>query len=227
MSAISNRQKNQVPVVRLLPDIRRIVASIIFLIRQGADQKIELTQYDIVKSLFLADKSHLNKYGRPITFDNYVAMRHGPVPSVAYDLLKETPAAMRHYNLTTLPWQKVPAEHIGDGCYSYHHASGDDINEFLSTSDQEALSGALATVNALTFGQIRELTHNDASYKEAWNRSESQSNPMSIGLLFDTANFEAAEEIEFLSNCRSSEDVDLDEVSFDDVAGDNSSRLRT
>lgn len=48
----------------------------------------ELTTLKIAKLLYFADKRHLLKYGRPITGDAYVGMRNGPVPSIAYDVLK-------------------------------------------------------------------------------------------------------------------------------------------
>lgn len=38
--------------------------------------------------LYFADKFHLQKYGRLITGDSYIAMKNGPVPSGAYDIIK-------------------------------------------------------------------------------------------------------------------------------------------
>ena len=46
------------------------------------------TFHTISKVLYFADKRHLEHYGRFISGDNYVAMKHGPVPSVTYDILK-------------------------------------------------------------------------------------------------------------------------------------------
>jgi hypothetical protein len=39
-----------------------------------------------LKLIWLADRYHIRKYGRPITFDSYLAMKLGPVPSGAKDL---------------------------------------------------------------------------------------------------------------------------------------------
>lgn len=39
----------------------------------------------LVKLVFLADREHLARYGRPIIGGKYVAMKHGPVPSVFYN----------------------------------------------------------------------------------------------------------------------------------------------
>src|SRR3972149_11325135 len=40
------------------------------------------------KIAYFADRVHLQKYGRQICGDSYAAMRHGPVPSGIYDMLK-------------------------------------------------------------------------------------------------------------------------------------------
>ncbi|MEO6666974.1 MAG: Panacea domain-containing protein, partial [Nitrospiria bacterium] len=46
------------------------------------------TFHQISKIIYFADKAHLQKYGRLICGDTYVAMKHGPVPSGIYDILK-------------------------------------------------------------------------------------------------------------------------------------------
>lgn len=45
--------------------------------------------YTLLKVLFFADKDHLSKYGRLITGESYIAMKHGPVPSAMYDMIKD------------------------------------------------------------------------------------------------------------------------------------------
>jgi uncharacterized phage-associated protein len=47
----------------------------------------ELSKLNALKLVFLADRYHLRKYGRLITNDEYYAMRYGPVPSFAKDLI--------------------------------------------------------------------------------------------------------------------------------------------
>ena len=44
--------------------------------------------HKIFKILYFADQKHLTKWGRPITGDFFVAMKHGPVPSAIYNILK-------------------------------------------------------------------------------------------------------------------------------------------
>ena len=188
----------QAPRVHLEPDLSKLLAAVSFLIKEGEREGATVTQYDIVKALFLADRAHLNRYGRPITFDNYVAMKHGPVPTLAYDFLKFNPSMLRRYKIKELPWKFERAEHIGAGCIRFFGAFGDD--QALAASDIKTLKQAFATVSGMTFRQVRELTHGDPAYKEAWALSgDAGSNLMSLALLYDLPDFEAAEDVAFAS----------------------------
>lgn len=42
----------------------------------------------LIKLLYLADREALIRWGRPITYDTYVAMKHGPVLSGTLDMIK-------------------------------------------------------------------------------------------------------------------------------------------
>ena len=53
-----------------------------FAIKEGG----RINKMKALKLIFLADRYHLRKYGRLITNDNYLAMQHGPVPSVTKDI---------------------------------------------------------------------------------------------------------------------------------------------
>ncbi|MBL7712355.1 MAG: SocA family protein [Chitinophagaceae bacterium] len=48
----------------------------------------EWDKYSLLKILYFAEQKHLAKYGRPISGDYIVAMKHGPVPSNSYNLVK-------------------------------------------------------------------------------------------------------------------------------------------
>lgn len=187
------------PRVHLTPKIAKIIEAIAYIVAEAARRKHVVTQYDVLKTLFLADKSHLNEYGRPITFDNYYAMKAGPVASVAFDLLKENVRTVRRFGIKNLPWCKSDPEPGSGRCY-YSKAKLVHDEDILSPSDVQALNDALTTIKSLTFAQISKLTHADAAYTEAW-RDDSQSKRffMSLGMLFDSPNFEAAETVRFLS----------------------------
>lgn len=178
-----------IPLPALTPNVDRILAALVYVIGEAGKRGRNVSQYDLVKTLFLADRAHLNEWGRPITFDNYAAMKHGPVPSLAYDLLKANSKALKDYQIGVLPWvskdQGMGKKHFFP--VEPFFPSGD----YLSESDTEALSDSLGTVLRLGFGQIRRLTHEDPAYVEAWREDGGKAAyEMNLALLFDTPNAE-------------------------------------
>lgn len=192
------RQKAR--VYKMRPNAPRIVNAILHLITEGSRRGIAVTQYDIVKAIFLADRAHLNKFGRPITYDEYVAMKFGPVPSAVYDLLKENKGRQAKLGIPDIPWTRRPAPEIGETCFAYENPTREPSDDVLSPSDFEELSNALTVVKSLGFQQIKRLTHEDQAYIDAWEGdSDRRQFPMSYTLLFDVPNEERAKELSFLS----------------------------
>lgn len=193
-------QRVRAEVYEMTPNVARIIEAILVIVVESKKRRRNVTQYDIVKTLFLADRAHLNNYGRPITYDNYVAMVHGPVPSLAYDFLKEDAYAMRKYGIVRFPWVRRSAPEFGARCNSFEQPERPVDEDVLSPSDIEEIQAALTIVSSLGFKQIRRLTHEDQSYVDAWDdNSEQRQFPMSYALLFDNPNPSIAKEISFLS----------------------------
>ncbi|MES5097482.1 Panacea domain-containing protein [Agrobacterium sp. BA1120] len=179
------------PIIDIKPNAARILEALVFLISEADRLHKSASQYDIVKSLFLSDRRHLNEYGRPITFDRYVAMEHGPVPSNAYDLLKSDPS------LKNLPWTRVQTGHK---VFQYSNAQRSFDENILSESDCEALYESFITVKSLGFQQIRKLTHEDPAYVDAWDdESDKKAFVMSYAMLYDFPAVDKAQELKFIS----------------------------
>ncbi len=189
----------QAPIHHLQPNLNRIIEAVLFVVREAERRKIAVTQYVVVKTIFLADKGHLNKYGRPITYDNYVAMENGPVPSVTYNVLKEHPKVVARYG-KPFPWHRREAPELGIRCFAFERPSRGVNEDVLSPSDMQELEAALQTVNLLGFKQIRKLTHDDPAYRAAWQRDgDRRQYPISYSLLFEVPNEKLAAELAFLS----------------------------
>ncbi len=195
-------ERHKAPTFNHDPHKQRIMEALLYLIAEADNRKIGVTQYSLVKSLFLADKAHLNKFGRPITFDNYVAMNHGPVPSFAYNLLKNEVDLKDVYGENGPLWEKRPAPEISESAHRFTNVKRYANLDVLSESDIEALSQSLTVVTSLSFAQLRKLTHGDAAYIDAWNdESDKKSFPMSYALIFDTPDYDQAESIALASKC--------------------------
>lgn len=156
---------------RLKPDFRRILEAILFVINEAARKKGYVTEYEIVKTIFLADVSHLNTYGRPITFDNYVAMKDGPVPSAVRNVLQPDFNHKRHYADEWPLWDRVPSPSDGKRAHQFVNPRRSENRRVLSETDMRALAEALGKVKELRFKGTRDLTHDHPAFKAAWKDS--------------------------------------------------------
>mgnify|MGYP001586342945 CR=1 FL=1 len=113
----------------------------------------------ISKIAYFADRVHLQKYGRQICGDSYVAMMHGPVPSGIYDMLK----AVRGDGHSPLVDKAKEAFDVV-GKYNVVPKREADA-DFFSESDVECLDWAVKTYGRKSFDELTRLSH-DAAWKK-------------------------------------------------------------
>lgn len=144
--------------VKFKPKPDKLVDSMLYLTLKG----IKLDQYKMVKLLYLADRNHFRKYGRPITFDRYVAMPFGPVASAAYDLVRGKSAL--GVNASDLPFQmrRHGKMFLIDG------PTRDIDKSIFSKSDLLVLDETVEEYGAMDFDQLYNLTHKHFAYDRAW-----------------------------------------------------------
>ena len=139
---------------------QKIIESITWIARRlpGSDR------YTILKTLFYADKFHLQKYGRPVTGDTYIKMPAGPVASLAYDLIKRD---------DFLPLELLVAADSAFGTaetgkkYPPVEARRDPDMEWFSGTDIECLEEAAAYCSGKSFDMLKEATHQEAAWMAA------------------------------------------------------------
>lgn len=141
-------------------DIDKTREAIVYLVSRS---KSGFEKYIIIKLLFLADKYHLVRYGRPITGDQYFAMPHGPAPNRILDLL----------NLLISDPDSAPAlSSVLDVERAYRYprfvAKRSLPFDNLSQSDMEALDETLSRFGSKEFQELKTLTHDMLAYKKAW-----------------------------------------------------------
>lgn len=162
-------------MTRFRVDWAKVVEAIDFV----AALKPGVTQYYIGKILFFADREHLLDYGRPITGDRYVAMEHGPVPSAIRDILKADSDSPD--DILAQLHGRVVIDH--DENLQKVFSKG--VGEFpsLSGSDREYLKIATSKYGAMSFGELKRISHEDPAYEDAWQRL-GNANEMNIELWF-------------------------------------------
>lgn len=154
--------------VTFTPKPDKLADSILYLAHKG----IELDQYKAVKLLYLADREHLRRFGRPITFDNYVAMKYGPVGSNAYDWLRSKKAL--GISPADLPFSVSKL-----GTFFYVVGPKREIErEIFSKSDLMVLDQTVEKYGQMSFKQLFELTHEHFAYDRAWKNKKTNADDM-------------------------------------------------
>lgn len=106
------------------------------------NRKPGINKYNIMKVMFDADCYHLNKYGRPIYGENYVAMNYGTVPSLMKDLLEIT--------------QNVPFYKCSKNGFKANSSPTLDV---FSDTDIEALEHGISEYADLSFSEVKNKNH--------------------------------------------------------------------
>jgi uncharacterized phage-associated protein len=113
--------------------------------------------HKVFKMMYFADQKHLAKYGSAITEDKYIAMTYGPVPSMAYDILK----SLRDDGLlATFREQFTPYFELV-GKYTIKAKINPDL-EFLSESEMQCLNESVNECEKLSFQQCTDRSHDSA-----------------------------------------------------------------
>jgi uncharacterized phage-associated protein len=148
-------------------DMDKVIAASIFIASKDSKDVPQLTMGKLLKLIFLADKYHLVRYGRPITGDRYEAMKDGPVPSWAYDLFKRQ---VLRKPFTEQGRQLVKSLRVDRSQKNplLRATAGYDRDQ-LSKSDIAALEATIAEFGRKSFNQLRDITHHMVAWKEAWD----------------------------------------------------------
>jgi hypothetical protein len=125
-----------------------------------AKRRPRIDFYHIVKCAFYADKYHINKFGRPIAGDQYIADTYGPLGKTIYGILRGDPIEMLALGGNgSLPFEIVGRWQI--------LASRDANIHLLSDSDIEALDYAVDEFADRSFDDLYRKSHDDPAYMAA------------------------------------------------------------
>jgi uncharacterized phage-associated protein len=144
-------------------DREKAAAAIVYLASQHIP---DLSKGKICKLIFLADKHHLVRFGRPVTGDRICAMKDGPVPSNILNMLNQVLENPGDASVGMLS-RNVSI----DRKYVHPHFQAEDfgLGEFLSESDIESLRSTVERFGTKTFSELRSMTHDMTAYKNAWD----------------------------------------------------------
>lgn len=125
-----------------------------------ANKSPNIDIYHIAKILYFAEKTHLNKYGRPIIGATYIRMDYGQVPSEIKDLIQKNTWAVEPDYLKSFSKSIQINEDPYIKLTSLRNA---DIN-FFSDTDIECLEESLNKYGNLTFNELKEISHTEKTW---------------------------------------------------------------
>ncbi len=113
----------------------------------------------VAKIIYFAEKMHLERYGRMILGDKYVAMDNGPVPSISYDIFKDV-RDKRQYVITPEAFSAFDVK--GREIHPLRKANLD----FLSETEVECLDEAISKYRRMSPTKLVQIAHDEPAYKQ-------------------------------------------------------------
>ncbi len=122
--------------------------------------------HKVFKILYFADQKHLVRYGSAITGDRYIAMSYGPVPSMAYDIVKSlrNDGLMAQFHDQFSPYFELVGK---SGLKAKINADRD----YLSESEMRCIDESIEECAHLSFRERTERSH-DSAWHKAENNGE-------------------------------------------------------
>lgn len=121
-------------------------------------EKGKINAMKAIKLVFFADRYHLRKFGRPITNDEYFAMKLGPVGSGVKDIA---------YFVADEEEKEYSTQFIEKAEDFYFRTIAPVDKNIFSISDEEALSFAYDTFGAYDeFTLARKISHDYPEWKK-------------------------------------------------------------
>jgi len=155
--------------IRFQFDPEKLVHALAYFAEQGVE---DLGKMKAVKLLFIADKYHLIKYGRPVLGDQYACMEYGPVPSFSYNVINDALAGDVDSAVSKTFTNYLQVRPGANGHPTFSAVKSPDMDVF-SESDVEALRYALASAGGKTAAQLSRESH----LEPAWLRANSRRGP--------------------------------------------------
>lgn len=147
------------------PKYEKIVELMLYLAHRmpGADK------YQAVKFFYLADKEHLERYGRPITQERYVALDYGPVASSVKDFMERDRFTMKAAGIDDLPFNLETKERANKTALVTLGSPRRNVDfDVFSKSDIRVFDDVLDRYGKCSFEELYNITHDHFAYKRAW-----------------------------------------------------------
>ncbi len=129
---------------------KKATQAINFFIRKSPDEKLD--KLKLIKLVYLADRYHIRKYGRPVVGDMYVAMKLGPVASTVKDITEES-------SFLEVETKSYAREYIIPSSENLVFSHKETDMKVFSKSDIEALEFSCSNFMNIDSLKLSDFTH--------------------------------------------------------------------
>ncbi len=158
------RREAAVPL-KFRPKIGKIVELLLHL----AHTRPDADKYQAVKFFYLADREHLLRYGRPISFENYYAMSYGPVASTVLDLLNGNLGAAKNAGIQGLPFKTEAGKTKTGYDTTFIRKPLRPVDyDLFSNTDIQVFDEVVSKYRNATFDELFKATHEHFAWVNAW-----------------------------------------------------------
>lgn len=124
-----------------------------------------LGKVKLMKLIYFLDFMHLKKYGAPVTFDNYVNLDHGPIPSTILNLVNEVSDDFDSARLSDVISIEKPPQSDIHRIKSPREFTKDD-SRFFTKSELKILDQVCQRFGDKNTKYIEDVSHEEAPWKE-------------------------------------------------------------
>lgn len=118
----------------------------------------------LMKLFYFLDFVHVKKYGCPVTYDQYVNLEHGPIPSTILNLINGAIEDVDHSSLAdTITFEKI--NHSGMCRIKALREFTTSDEDYFKPSELEVLKSICSRFGDKNKKIIEDASHNEAPWK--------------------------------------------------------------
>lgn len=123
-----------------------------------------LGKVKLMKLMYFMDFKHVKNYGKPVTYDTYVKLDYGPVPSLIKNLVDDTAGGYETVLTDTISFESPKGTAMEKVIPKRQFTEAD--KKLFSPTELEVLSNVCARFKDATTKEIVDESHKEAPWKE-------------------------------------------------------------
>lgn len=129
--------------------------NVLLYVASALDERRNL--YKVLKAIYLADKKHLERYGRQLFPQKYQKLKFGNVPATSYDVVTHCRDGKSQPRMPERVKARLMVEKSDD---TIKPLAAPDM-AYLSKSEIECLDAAIEILRPMSFEEVKRFLHDD------------------------------------------------------------------